>query len=60
MWRCTARRESIPVSQVVEVLGAENIAYRINPDNGQVLVTENKLSAGAHGAGGERHYRSDA
>ena len=37
-------QESIPVSQVVEVLGAENIAYRINPDNGQVLVTENKLS----------------
>ncbi|WP_393970355.1 flagellar basal-body MS-ring/collar protein FliF [Kluyvera intermedia] len=37
-------QESIPVSQVVEVLGAENIAYRINPDNGQVLVTENNLS----------------
>jgi len=37
-------QESIPVSQVVEVLGAENIAYRINPDNGQVLVTENTLS----------------
>ncbi|WP_052285035.1 flagellar basal-body MS-ring/collar protein FliF [Kluyvera genomosp. 1] len=37
-------QESIPVSQVVEVLGAENIAYRINPDNGQVLVTESKLS----------------
>lgn len=37
-------QEQVPVSQVVEVLGAENIAYRINPDNGQVLVTENKLS----------------
>lgn len=37
-------QEQVPVAQVVEVLGAENIAYRINPDNGQVLVTENKLS----------------
>ena len=37
-------QEQVPVSQVVDVLGAENIAYRINPDNGQVLVTENKLS----------------
>lgn len=37
-------QEQVPVSQVVDVLGAENIAYRINPTNGQVLVTENKLS----------------
>lgn len=37
-------QEQVPVAQVVDVLGAENIAYRINPDNGQVLVTENKLS----------------
>ena len=37
-------QEQVPVAQVVEVLGAESIAYRINPDNGQVLVTENKLS----------------
>ncbi|WP_312742644.1 flagellar basal-body MS-ring/collar protein FliF [Cedecea neteri] len=37
-------RENLPTAQVVEVLGAENIAYRINPDNGQILVAENKLS----------------
>lgn len=37
-------QENLPTGQVVEVLGAENIAYRINPDNGQILVTENKLS----------------
>lgn len=37
-------QENIPVSQVVEVLGGENIAYRINPDNGQVLVAEKHLS----------------
>ncbi|MGL5699810.1 MAG: flagellar basal-body MS-ring/collar protein FliF [Kluyvera sp.] len=37
-------QEQVPVGQVVEVLGAENIAYRINPDNGQVLVNEDKLS----------------
>lgn len=36
-------QENIPVSQVVEVLGAENIAYRINPDNGQLLIDENSL-----------------
>jgi flagellar M-ring protein FliF len=36
-------QENIPVSQVVEVLGAENIAYRINPDNGQLLIDENNL-----------------
>lgn len=36
--------EQLPVSQVVEVLAAESIAYRINPDNGQILVGENKLS----------------
>lgn len=36
-------QEQIPVSQVVEVLGAENIAYRVNPDNGQILVSESKL-----------------
>ncbi|WP_414648260.1 flagellar basal-body MS-ring/collar protein FliF [Cedecea sp.] len=37
-------QENLPTAQVVEVLGAENIAYRINPDNGQILVAENKLS----------------
>lgn len=37
-------RENLPTAQVVDVLGAENIAYRINPDNGQILVAENKLS----------------
>ncbi|SQA96882.1 Flagellar M-ring protein [Cedecea neteri] len=37
-------QENLPTGQVVEVLGAENIAYRINPDNGQILVAENKLS----------------
>lgn len=36
--------EHLPVSRVVEVLGGENIAYRISPDNGQILVPENKLS----------------
>lgn len=35
--------EQLPVSQVVEVLGGEGIAYRVNPDNGQILVPENKL-----------------
>lgn len=35
--------EKLPVAQVVEVLGAESIAYRINPDNGQILVPEDKL-----------------
>lgn len=37
-------QENLPVAQVVEVLGAETIPYRINPDNGQILVSENKLS----------------
>lgn len=37
-------QEKVPVSQVVEVLGAENIDYRINPDDGQILVTKSKLS----------------
>ncbi|WPU21892.1 flagellar basal-body MS-ring/collar protein FliF [Cedecea neteri] len=37
-------RENLPTGLVVEALGAENIAYRINPDNGQILVAENKLS----------------
>jgi flagellar M-ring protein FliF len=36
-------REHLPVAQVVEVLGAENIAYRINPENGQILVSETTL-----------------
>jgi flagellar M-ring protein FliF len=36
-------QENIPVAQVVEVLDGEAIAYRINPDNGQVLVAENQL-----------------
>lgn len=36
-------QENIPVAQVVEVLGAEAITYRINPDNGQILIPENKL-----------------
>ncbi|CNC28683.1 flagellar basal-body MS-ring/collar protein FliF [Yersinia similis] len=36
-------QENIPVTQVVEVLEGEAIAYRINPDNGQVLVAENQL-----------------
>ncbi|MEW5558660.1 flagellar basal-body MS-ring/collar protein FliF [Enterobacter asburiae] len=37
-------QEQIPVAQVVEVLGAENIPYRIDPNNGQILVTDGKLS----------------
>lgn len=36
-------QEHIPVAQVVEVLDSEAIAYRINPDNGQILVAENQL-----------------
>jgi len=36
-------QERIPVAQVVEVLGAEAIAYRVNPDNGQILIRENQL-----------------
>ncbi|KJM59205.1 flagellar M-ring protein FliF [Pluralibacter gergoviae] len=35
--------EKLPTAQVVEVLGAENIAYRIDPGSGQILVTESKL-----------------
>ncbi|MGL4727082.1 MAG: flagellar basal-body MS-ring/collar protein FliF [Scandinavium sp.] len=38
-------QEDIPVAQVVEVLGTENIPYRINPDNGQILIAENRLPA---------------
>lgn len=37
------QQENIPVAQVVEILGAESIPYRINPDNGQILVAENRL-----------------
>ncbi|HEY3618576.1 MAG TPA: flagellar basal-body MS-ring/collar protein FliF, partial [Candidatus Sulfotelmatobacter sp.] len=37
-------KENIPVSQVVEVLGGEGIAYRVNPENGQILVADSKLS----------------
>lgn len=36
-------QENIPVAKMVEVLDQEAIAYRINPDNGQVLVAENQL-----------------
>ncbi|OAT76911.1 flagellar M-ring protein FliF [Mangrovibacter phragmitis] len=36
--------ENIPVAQVVEVLGAENIAYRVNPVSGDILVTEKTLA----------------
>jgi flagellar M-ring protein FliF len=39
------QQENIPVAQVVEILGAESIPYRINPDNGQILVAENRLPA---------------
>lgn len=35
--------EKLPVAQVVEVLGAEGIAYRIDPGSGQILVTEGRL-----------------
>ncbi|MGU3415833.1 flagellar basal-body MS-ring/collar protein FliF [Enterobacteriaceae bacterium C34A] len=37
-------QEQIPVAQVVDVLGAENIPYRIDPNNGQILVTDSNLS----------------
>ncbi|WP_145594326.1 flagellar basal-body MS-ring/collar protein FliF [Yersinia aleksiciae] len=36
-------QENIPVAQVVEVLDGDAIAYRINPDNGQILVAEKQL-----------------
>ncbi|CNC13573.1 flagellar basal-body MS-ring/collar protein FliF [Yersinia intermedia] len=36
-------QENIPVAQVVEVLDGEAIVYRINPDNGQILVAESQL-----------------
>jgi len=36
-------QEQIPTTQVVEVLGSESIPYRVNPDNGQILVAENQL-----------------
>lgn len=38
-------QENVPVAHVVEVLGAEQIPYRINPENGQILVAENRLPA---------------
>ncbi|WP_037379348.1 flagellar basal-body MS-ring/collar protein FliF [Serratia sp. M24T3] len=37
-------QENIPMAQVAEVLGGEAIPYRVNPDNGQILVKENALS----------------
>ncbi len=37
-------KEHLPVAQVIEVLGGENIAYRVNPENGQILVPDSKLS----------------
>lgn len=36
-------QENIPTTQVVEVLDGEAITYRINPDNGQILVAEKQL-----------------
>lgn len=36
-------QEHIPIAQVVEVLGGESIPYRVNPDNGQILVSESQL-----------------
>lgn len=36
-------QENIPVAQMIEVLDREAIAYRISPDNGQVLVSEHQL-----------------
>ena len=38
------KAENIPVAQVVEVLGTENIAYRVNPVSGDILVTEKSLA----------------
>lgn len=37
-------QEQIPVAQVVEVLSGESIKYRVDPNNGQILVTEDNLS----------------
>ncbi|WP_045048828.1 flagellar basal-body MS-ring/collar protein FliF [Rouxiella chamberiensis] len=37
-------QENIPVAQVVEVLGGEAIAYRVNPDSGQILVKDRYLA----------------
>jgi len=36
--------QNLPVSQIVTALDGEKLAYRINPDNGQILVPEQELS----------------
>lgn len=37
-------QEQIPVAQVVEALSGESIHYRVDPNSGQILVSENNLS----------------
>lgn len=36
-------QENIPVAQVAQALGAENIAYRVHPNTGEILVTSPTL-----------------
>jgi flagellar M-ring protein FliF len=38
------RQENLPVSQIVTVLDGETLAYRIDPQSGQILVPEETLS----------------
>lgn len=37
-------QENLPISQVITVLDGEKIAYRIDPDSGQILVPQAQLS----------------
>lgn len=38
-------QEHLPLSQVITVLDGEKIAYRIDPDSGQILVPKSQLSS---------------
>lgn len=38
-------QEHLPLSQVIAVLDGEKIAYRIDPDSGQILVPQSQLSS---------------
>ncbi len=37
-------QQHLPLSQIITVLDGEKIAYRIDPDSGQILVPESQLS----------------
>ncbi len=37
-------QEHLPLAQVITILDGEKIAYRIDPDSGQILVPESQLS----------------